>query len=103
MGDAQVIEMYSRVLSAMGNPRRLAILGLLADEEVSVRELANQVGISQSALSQHLAKLRAAGLVSTRREGQMIFYSSCRASLVPLLSNLSVWLGSTSEPGPASL
>jgi|EndMetStandDraft_7_1072992.scaffolds.fasta_scaffold426490_2 DNA-binding transcriptional ArsR family regulator len=102
MGDAQVIEMYSTILSAMGNPRRLAILGLLADEEVSVRDLANQVGISQSALSQHLAKLRAAGLVSTRREGQMIFYSSCQASLVPILSDLSDWLGSTPQPDLAS-
>jgi DNA-binding transcriptional ArsR family regulator len=102
MDDAQVIEMYSTVLSAMGNPRRLAILALLADDEVNVSRLADHVGISQSALSQHLAKLRAAGLVSTRREGQMVFYSSCHASLVPMLSDLSDWLCSTPQPDLAS-
>jgi DNA-binding transcriptional ArsR family regulator len=95
MGDAQMIQKYSRVLAAMGNPRRLAILSRLARDEVSVGELANQIGISQSALSQHLAKLRAVGLVSTRRDGQTIFYRSCQAPLLPMLSDLSNRLGAS--------
>lgn len=61
-------------LELMANPRRLMILCRLADGEASVGELQKVVGISQSALSQHLARLREAGMVATRRESQSIFY-----------------------------
>jgi len=50
------------------------VLCILLEGEVSVGELNEQLPISQSALSQHLAKLREAGFVSTRRESQTIFY-----------------------------
>lgn len=62
-------------LSAIGNGKRLAVMCHLLDEELSVGEIAERVRLSQSALSQHLAKLRAMGLVETRRERQMIYYS----------------------------
>ena len=65
----------SALLKAMANERRLLILCYLGLEERSVGELERHVGLSQSALSQHLARLRSDGLVSTRREGQTIFYS----------------------------
>lgn len=65
----------SRLLKAMANERRLLILCYLAEAEHSVGELVERVGLSQSALSQHLAKLRADGLVETRRDAQNIFYS----------------------------
>lgn len=61
-------------LKAMANPKRLAILCRLGEGEVCVNELAAEVSLSQSALSQHLAKLREQGLVRTRREQQTIFY-----------------------------
>ncbi|MDQ8204420.1 metalloregulator ArsR/SmtB family transcription factor [Pelagicoccus sp. SDUM812003] len=61
-------------LKAMANPKRLAILCRLGEGEVSVNELATEVQLSQSALSQHLAKLREQALVSTRREQQTIYY-----------------------------
>lgn len=61
-------------LELMANPRRLVILCRLADGEASVGELQKVVGISQSALSQHLARLREAGMVGTRREAQTIYY-----------------------------
>lgn len=61
-------------LKAMANPKRLAILCRLGEGEVCVNDLSEEVGLSQSALSQHLAKLREQGLVSTRREQQTIFY-----------------------------
>lgn len=62
-------------LSLLANDKRLEILcELLAAREMSVGELVKAVGISQSALSQHLAKLRADGLVETRRESQNIYY-----------------------------
>jgi DNA-binding transcriptional ArsR family regulator len=62
-------------LSLLANDKRLLILcELMAAREVSVGNLAAAVGLSQSALSQHLSKLRAERLVDTRRESQTIFY-----------------------------
>lgn len=65
----------SRILKAMANERRFLILCYLADGELSVGELEKLLGISQSALSQHLARLRTDGLVTPRRSAQNIFYS----------------------------
>ncbi|WP_375688024.1 ArsR/SmtB family transcription factor [Pseudooceanicola sp. LIPI14-2-Ac024] len=62
-------------LALMANAKRLLILCELAKGERSVGSLQAAVGISQSALSQHLAKLRDAEMVTTRREGQTIHYS----------------------------
>lgn len=63
------------LMKALGNESRLMILCLLADGERSVSDLNEIVRLSQSALSQQLARLRAQGLVKTRRESQTIFYS----------------------------
>ncbi|WP_280924923.1 MULTISPECIES: metalloregulator ArsR/SmtB family transcription factor [Ciceribacter] len=59
----------------MANPRRLAILRVLRDGEISAGELGRKVTLSQSAASQHLSKLREAGLVDTRRDKQIVYYS----------------------------
>jgi DNA-binding transcriptional ArsR family regulator len=63
------------LMKALGNESRLIILCLLAEGERSVGDLNELVPLSQSALSQQLARLRQQGLVKTRRESQMIFYS----------------------------
>jgi len=65
----------STLLKAMSNPHRLMILCQLATGEMRVGELEEVIGLSQSALSQHLARLRRDNLVKTRREAQTIFYS----------------------------
>jgi len=65
----------SALLKAMGNEQRLLILCLLVDKELSVSELQAEMDLSQSALSQHLAVLREADFVNTRREAQTVFYS----------------------------
>jgi len=67
-------KLASELLAALANDKRLMILCHLVHGETKVFELAALVGLSQSALSQHLAKLRALGLVATRREGQWIYY-----------------------------
>ena len=64
----------SRLLRTLGNPNRLMILCLLAEDEMSVGEINARIPLSQSALSQHLAVLRQDGLVTTRRESQSIHY-----------------------------
>lgn len=64
----------AELLKLLANDQRLIILCRLSDTEMSVTELGEHVSLAQSALSQHLAKLRAQGLVTTRREGQNIYY-----------------------------
>ena len=63
------------LMKALGNESRLMILCTLVEGERSVSELNEVVALSQSALSQQLARLRQQGLVKTRRESQTIFYS----------------------------
>ncbi len=65
----------ARLLKALGNEKRLQLLCLLVEGERSVGELNARLDLSQSALSQHLALLRAEGLVQARREAQVIHYS----------------------------
>lgn len=63
------------LLKALSNESRLLVMCYLADAgEMSVGELAGKIGLSQSALSQHLGKLREEGLVQTRRQSQTIYY-----------------------------
>lgn len=65
----------AELLKALGNGRRLMVMCKLVEHgELTVGALADEVGLSQSALSQHLAKLRAEGLVAFRRDGQTLWY-----------------------------
>lgn len=82
--DPHAVSQASNLLGVMANQKRLHILDVLRQRETSVGSLAIQVGLSQSALSQHLGKLRGARLVTTRREAQTIFYS-CKSPKVRLL------------------
>ena len=65
----------ARLLKALSNEKRLMLLCLLVEGERSVSGLNARLDLSQSALSQHLAVLRADGLVTTRRDAQTIYYS----------------------------
>jgi DNA-binding transcriptional ArsR family regulator len=67
-------EEAARLLSALGQSKRLMALCYMMEQERSVGSLAEAVGLGQSALSQHLARLRDLGLVATRRDGQTIYY-----------------------------
>ncbi|WGM37663.1 metalloregulator ArsR/SmtB family transcription factor [Caulobacter sp. NIBR1757] len=64
----------TRLMKLLANEQRLILLCRLIEGECSVGDLADYVGLAQSAASQHLAKLRAEGVVATRREAQTIFY-----------------------------
>jgi DNA-binding transcriptional ArsR family regulator len=75
----------ARLLKALANPQRLLLLCLLSEREHSVGELNRRVELSQSALSQHLAVLRADGLVETRREAQTIHYALARGPSVEII------------------
>jgi len=70
----QNIDQAASLLKALSNEHRLKIVCVLYYGEKCVGELGIVTGLSQSALSQHLAKLRRAGLVETRREAQTVYY-----------------------------
>ncbi len=68
------IDQASRALKAMAHPLRLKILCVLGDEEISVQEIVDCVGTSQSNISQHLAILREKGVLRTRKDANRVFY-----------------------------
>ncbi len=73
--DAQVLERQVRICKAFANPTRLQMLDLLGQREWAVADLKRALRISKHNLSQHLAILRSAGIVSSRREGRQIYCS----------------------------
>jgi DNA-binding transcriptional ArsR family regulator len=78
------------MLRLLANEKRLLILcHLTAAEEMPVGALARHVGLSQSALSQHLARMRADGLVATRRDGQTIHYSVADGRVAAMLDAMT--------------
>ncbi|MEO8175887.1 MAG: metalloregulator ArsR/SmtB family transcription factor [Sphingomicrobium sp.] len=77
------------LLRAIANQQRLLILCYLAAAgEMSAGEFTKHVGLSQSALSQHLARLRADGLVTTRKQAQLVFYRIAEPKVLALLNAL---------------
>jgi DNA-binding transcriptional ArsR family regulator len=84
----QKAEEVSRLLAAMANAKRLLVLCHLLEGEKPVGELADIVGLSSAALSQHLARMRAMDLVTTRREGQSIYYQLASQEIREVLATL---------------
>ena len=78
----------STILKQLSNPYRLMVLCCLADGELTVGDLNEQINLSQSALSQHLAKLRESEIVATRRESQTIYYRIANQKISYLLDVL---------------
>lgn len=79
----------AEVLKALGNGRRLMVLCKLIEHgEMTVADLAQDVGLSQSALSQHLAKMRDERLVTFRRESQTLWYRIADPRVEALLGTL---------------
>jgi len=68
------IDLASRALKAIAHPLRLKILCILGAEELSVQEIVDCVGTSQSNISQHLAILREKGVLRTRKDANRVFY-----------------------------
>ncbi len=73
--DDDVYEMQVRICKAFANATRLRILDMLSGRERAVSELQSELGITAANVSQHMSILKAAGVVTTRREGKQIFCS----------------------------
>ena len=70
----EVFKLQADVLKTLSNPRRLEIIHLLADGPCEVSRLAEEMGISQPNVSQHLALMRSAGIVEAERDGREVRY-----------------------------
>jgi len=79
------IERASRSLKAMSHPLRLKILCTLGDQEVSVQDIVEQVGTSQSNISQHLAILRDKGILASRKDANRVYYRVSDARTLQLI------------------
>ncbi len=73
--EAELRELHERVCKAIADPKRLLILNILREVELSVGDIAAELGVSHSNASQHLAVLRERGIVTTRRVGTSVYYS----------------------------
>jgi DNA-binding transcriptional ArsR family regulator len=79
----------AKLMRVLSNERRLMVLCHLGSGELSVGEIQEHLGLSQSALSQHLAVLRSQNIVSTRREAQTVFYRISDPSAVKIITTLA--------------
>jgi ArsR family transcriptional regulator len=75
IGRGEQIEQAARAMKAISHPLRLKILCVLGEEEVSVQEIVDAVGTTQSNVSQHLAILREKGVIGSRKDANRVFYS----------------------------
>jgi ArsR family transcriptional regulator len=80
------IDRASRSLKAMSHPLRLKILCTLGDQEVSVQDIVDHVGTSQSNISQHLAILRDKGILASRKDANRVYYRVSDARTLKLIS-----------------
>jgi ArsR family transcriptional regulator len=78
----EVYRLQAEVLKTLSSPKRLEILHLLADAPREVGRLAEELGVSQPNVSQHLAVMRAAGVVQAERDGREVRYSLCDPEIV---------------------
>lgn len=84
----------AEVLLAMANAKRLMVMCHLLEQELSVGELLERVDLGQSAMSQHLARLRAMKLVATRRSAQQVYYRLASPEVSRLLATIKeIWCG----------
>jgi len=79
------IEVASRSLKAMSHPLRLKILCILGDREICVQGIVENVGTTQSNISQHLAILRDKGILSSRKDANKVYYRVCDERTLQLL------------------
>lgn len=81
--------LHSDLCKTLSNPKRQEILDTLREKEMTVNELVGKSGISQANLSQHLAILRAKGIVTSRREGINVYYSISNPKIIKAFDLIS--------------
>ncbi|MDF5754528.1 metalloregulator ArsR/SmtB family transcription factor [Spongiactinospora sp. TRM90649] len=87
------VDAIVEVLKAIADPIRFQILKAVSGQECHVGQLAEKLGAHVAAVSQHLARLRSAGLVSSRREGTRIYYRTANSHVGGLLNEAGLLTG----------
>ncbi|MBB5084834.1 ArsR/SmtB family transcription factor [Nonomuraea endophytica] len=87
------VDAIVEVLKAIADPTRFQILYAVSSQEHGVGQLADKLGAHVAAISQHLAKLRAAGLVTSRRDGTRIYYRAANPHVAALLAEAGLLTG----------
>ncbi|MDF1891075.1 metalloregulator ArsR/SmtB family transcription factor [Agrobacterium rhizogenes] len=95
--NAVYFQRCGQLLNILSNAKRLQVVLTLANGEQSVTHLAQEINISQSALSQHLAKMRDAGVVRTRRQGLIVYYRLVMPEFIGLLREVVLYLEANSK------
>ena len=78
----QIYEMHADVCKIFSNAKRLEILNMLKDREMSAGELSGNLGINKANLSQHMSVLKSKGVILSRREGVNIYYSIANPKII---------------------
>jgi DNA-binding transcriptional ArsR family regulator len=99
---AMSIDEAAAMLRLLGNSARLRLVLRISEGEVSVADLESELKIRQPNLSQHLAELRDAGLVSSRRDGRSVHYTLAGASAEAVVECLAKAIGQASAPAQRS-
>ncbi len=89
MKKKEFYSLHSGVCKTLANPKRQEILDCLRHKDMTVNELVKKTGISQANLSQHLAILRAKGIVSTERKGINAYYSLSNSKIIQAFDLIS--------------
>ncbi|MDH3605772.1 MAG: metalloregulator ArsR/SmtB family transcription factor [Acidimicrobiia bacterium] len=84
----ELYQLHASVCKGLADPKRLLILNALRDGERSVTDICEEIGFAQANVSQHLAVLRDRGLVTTRKEGQFVYYSVASPKIIEALDLL---------------
>jgi len=82
----KIYEIHADICKTLGNAKRIEILNALENRELTVSELVNILGISPANVSQHLAIMRQKGILTSRREGNNIFYRVSNAKVIKACS-----------------
>ncbi len=78
----QIYDLHAQVCKTLADPKRLRIISVLRDGEMTVGEMVRALGLRQANLSQHLMLLRERGVVTTRRQGLNVYYSLSSPKIV---------------------
>ncbi|MBI3596740.1 MAG: winged helix-turn-helix transcriptional regulator [Nitrospirae bacterium] len=78
----RVYRHHAEICSTLANPKRLKIINILREKELSAGELLSILKIPKANLSQHMALMRQKGIVSVRREGNMVYYRLARPKIL---------------------
>ena len=99
----QVFELQEEVFRTIASRKRLEIIQLLHQGELSVNEMSEMLGIRQANISQHLAELRRMRIVSTRREGVKVFYTLTDERISQACALIKLFLQAQNKIDPAML